>query len=94
LRREFYFRPDRCAASGHVYSKPATRRLNGNVERSHRLDAEEFHRMLEGGVIDGTEQFNDRLQEWKDFYNYNRPHGGLGSQTLYERLRQKTKRPM
>jgi transposase InsO family protein len=50
--------------------------------------------MLEGGVIDGTEQFNDRLQEWKDFYNYNRPHGGLGSQTLYERIRQKTKRPM
>jgi transposase InsO family protein len=50
--------------------------------------------MLEGVVIDGTEQFNDRLQEWEDFYNYNRPHGGLGGQTLYERLRQKTKRPV
>jgi transposase InsO family protein len=50
--------------------------------------------MLEGVVIDGTEQFNDRLQEWEDFYNCNRPHGGLGGQTLYERLRQKTKRPV
>jgi len=50
--------------------------------------------MLEGVVIDGTERFNDRLQEWEDFYNYNRSHGGLGGQTLYERLRQKTKRPV
>ena len=27
---------------GHVYIKPATPRLNGKVERSHRIDAEEF----------------------------------------------------
>jgi transposase len=33
---------------GHVYIKPATPRLNGKVERSHRIDAEEFYRMLEG----------------------------------------------
>jgi transposase InsO family protein len=32
---------------GHVYIKPATPRLNGKVERSHRIDAEEFYRMLE-----------------------------------------------
>jgi transposase InsO family protein len=25
---------------GHVYIKPATPRLNGKVERSHRIDAE------------------------------------------------------
>jgi transposase InsO family protein len=34
--------------------------------------------MLEGVVIDDTELFNDRLQTWEDFYNYNRPHGALG----------------
>jgi transposase InsO family protein len=79
---------------GHVYIKPATPRLNGKVERSHRIDAEEFYRMLEGVVIDDTELFNDRLQEWEDFYNYNRPHGGLGGQTPYERLRQKTTSPV
>jgi transposase InsO family protein len=46
------------------------------------LHAEEFYRMVEGVVIDDTGLFNDRLQDWEDFYNYNRPHGGLGGQTL------------
>jgi transposase InsO family protein len=75
---------------GHVYIKPATPRLNGKVERSHRIDQEEFYRMLEGVVIDDTELFNDRLQEWEDFYNFSRPHGALEGQTPYER-RQKTR---
>jgi transposase InsO family protein len=78
----------------HVYIKPATPRLNGKVERSHRIDAEEFYRMLDGVMIDDTELFNDRLKEWEDFYNYNRPHGGLDGQTPYERLRQKTQSPV
>jgi len=82
------------AGIGHVYIKPATPRLNGKVERSHRIDAEEFYRMLEGVVIDDTGLFNERLQEWEDFYNFNRPHGGLGGQTPYERLRQKTAGPV
>jgi len=76
---------------GHVYIKPATPRLNGKVERSHRIDQEEFYRMLEGVVIDDTGLFNTRLKEWEDFYNFNRPHGGLGGQTPYERLREKTR---
>jgi transposase InsO family protein len=74
----------------HVYIKPHTPRLNGKVERSHRIDAEEFYRMLDGVVIDDAKVFNDKLREWEDFYNYHRPHGGLGGQTPYERLRQKT----
>lgn len=74
----------------HAYIKPATPRLNGKVERSHRIDAEEFYAMLDGVVIDDTELFNDKLQAWEDFYNFNRPHGGLDGQTPYERLRQKT----
>jgi transposase InsO family protein len=76
---------------GHVYIKPRTPRLNGKVERSHRIDQEEFYRMLQGVVIDDTGLFNERLKEWEDFYNFNRPHGGLGGQTPYERLRQKTR---
>jgi transposase InsO family protein len=75
---------------GHVYIKPRTPRLNGKVERSHRIDAEEFYRLVEGVVIDDAKVFNDKLQEWEDYYNYHRPHGGLGGQTPYERLRQKT----
>ncbi len=79
---------------GHVYIRPATPRLNGKVERSHRIDAEEFYRMLDGVVIDDAGVFNERLREWEDFYNFNRPHGGLGGQTPYERLRLRTGSPV
>jgi Integrase core domain len=75
---------------GHVYFKPRTPRLNGKVERSHRIDAKEFYRLRDGVVIDDTKMFNDKLQEWEDYYNYHRPHGALDGQTPYERLRQKT----
>jgi transposase InsO family protein len=75
---------------GHVYIKPKTPRLNGKVERSHRIDAEEFYRMLDGVIIDDTGLFNEKLTEWENFYNFHRPHGGLNGQTPYERLRQKT----
>jgi transposase InsO family protein len=78
----------------HVYIRARTPRLNGKVERSHRIDAEEFYRMLDGVVIDDTELFNDKLQEWENFYNFNRPHGSLDGQTPYERLRQKTTTPV
>jgi transposase InsO family protein len=50
--------------------------------------------MLDGVVIDDAGVFNERLREWEDFYNFNRPHGGLGGQTPYERLRQKTGSPV
>jgi len=76
---------------GHVYIRPGTPRLNGKVERSHRIDAEEFYRLQDGIVIDNSGLFNDKLQEWEDYYNYQRPHGGLDGQTPYERLLQKTK---
>ena len=65
--------------------------MNGNVEPSHRIDQEEFYRMLEGVVIDDTGLFNTRLKECEDFYNFHRPHGALGGQTPYERLREKTR---
>lgn len=74
----------------HVYIRPATPRLNGKVERSHRIDAEEFYRLLDGVIVDDTKLFNDKLQEWEDYYNYHRPHGGLEGQTPYERLKEKT----
>jgi transposase len=75
----------------HTYIRPATPRLNGKVERSHRIDAEEFYRLLEGVMIDDTGVFNDRLREREDYYNLHRPHGGLGGQTPYERLLQKSR---
>ena len=79
---------------GHIRIRPRTPRLNGKVERSHRIDSEEFYRLLEGEVIDDARLFETRLQEWEDYYNYDRPHGALGGQTPYERLRQKAQDPL
>jgi transposase InsO family protein len=78
----------------HVKIRPRTPRLNGKVERSHRIDSEEFYRLLEGQVIDDANVLSNKLQEWEDYYNYHRPHGALGGQTPYERLRQKTQDPL
>ncbi|HWU46819.1 MAG TPA: hypothetical protein VN133_08705 [Humibacter sp.] len=44
--------------------------------------------------IDDVDLFNDRLQQWEDHHNYDRPHGALAGQTPYERLKQKTQDPL
>jgi transposase InsO family protein len=71
----------------HVYIRPKTPRLNGKVERSHRVDEQEFYQLLDkDGIGDEIHLFNDQLREWEDYYNYHRPHGALDGQTPYERL--------
>jgi transposase InsO family protein len=45
-------------------------------------------------VIDDANLFAERLQQWEDHYNYDRPHGALGGQTPYERLKQKARDPL
>ena len=76
----------------HVYIRPRTPRLNGKVERSHRVDDEEFYQLLDqGGISDDIHLFNEKLREWEDYYNYHRPHGALDGQTPYERLLAKTR---
>jgi transposase InsO family protein len=74
----------------HVYIRPRTPHLNGKVERSHRVDDQEFYQLLDkDGIADDIHLFNDKLREWEDHYNYHRPHGALDGQTPYERLMQK-----
>jgi transposase InsO family protein len=76
----------------HVYIRPRTPRLNGKVERSHRVDDQEFYQMLDkDGISDDIHLFNEKLREWEDYYNYHRPHGALAGQTPYERLLAKTR---
>jgi transposase InsO family protein len=75
----------------HVYIKPRTPHLNGKVERSHRVDEQEFYQLLDkDGIADDIHLFNDKLREWEDYYNYHRPHGALDGQTPYERLMAKS----
>jgi transposase InsO family protein len=76
----------------HVYIRPRTPRLNGKVERSHRVDAQEFYQLLDrDGISDDIQLFNEKLREWENYYNFDRPHGALAGQTPYERLLSKTK---
>jgi transposase InsO family protein len=49
----------------HVYIRPKTPRLNGKVERSHRVDEQEFYQLLDqDGIGDDIHLFNDKLREW------------------------------
>ncbi len=77
----------------HVYIRPRTPHLNGKVvERSHRVDDQEFYQLLDAdGITDDIHLFNEKLREWEDYDNYHRPHGALGGQTPYERLLAKTR---
>ena len=74
---------------GHRYIKPRTPRLNGKVERSHRIDAEEFYRLLDGTVIDDAKVFNYKLREWTTSTT-TAPHGGLGGQNSLRTPTKKT----
>jgi transposase InsO family protein len=52
----------------HVYIRPKTPRLNGKVERSHRVDGREFYQLLDkDGIADDIHLFNDKLREWWDY---------------------------
>ena len=55
----------------HVYIRPRTPHLNGKVERSHRVDEQEFYQLLDkDGITDDIRLFNDKLREWEDYDNY------------------------
>ena len=76
----------------HVYIRPRTPHLNGKVERSHRVDEQEFYQLLDqDGITDDIHLFNAKLREWEDYYNYHRPHGALDGQTPFEPLMAKTR---
>jgi transposase InsO family protein len=48
----------------HVYIRPRTRHLNGKVERSHRVDQQEFYQLLDrNGIAADIHLFNDKLCE-------------------------------
>lgn len=53
-------------------------RLNGKVERSHRIDEERFYRLVDKpDVAEDIHLCNEKLREGEDYDNYHRPHGAL-----------------
>lgn len=78
LRQQYHFGPAKIAMYLDRYhdvkvSSSGVWRILKKVGRSHRIDSEEFYRLLEGQVIDDVNLFNVKLQEWEDYYNYDRP---------------------
>ena len=65
-----------------------TPQLNGKVECSHLTDKKEFYQLLSYTNDIGL---NQKLEQWENFYNFNRPHGSFKSKTPYEILKSKLK---
>ncbi len=68
----------------HRYIKPGKPQHNGKVERSHLTDKREFYQLL--NYTDDVD-LNEKIAQWEDFYNFNRPHGAFKGKTPYEALK-------
>jgi len=62
--------------------KPRSPHLNGKVERTQRADLEEFWPTVDPKSPDIQQQ----LDEWQHFWNWRRPHTGLGGQSPIDRV--------
>lgn len=70
----------------HHYIKARTPQLNGKVERSHLTDRKEFYQLL---TYKDDVDLMEKLQQWENFYNFERPHSALEGKTPYEILKSK-----
>lgn len=62
--------------------RPRSPHLNGKVERVQRTALEEFWPTAD--LVDP--ELDQRLAEWQHFYNWERPHDGLGGAAPIDRL--------
>ena len=67
----------------HRLLPAGAKELNEKVERSHRIDEQYFYW---NAPTDSFESFNAELGAWLEFYHRQRPHGGLGYRTPWEKL--------
>jgi len=70
----------------HVYVKPASPHLSGQVELSHLTDKLEFYQLLD--YTDDVD-LRAKLAVWEEFYNVDRPHTAFVGRTPYEVLHEK-----
>jgi transposase InsO family protein len=62
--------------------------INGKVERSHRIDEEEFYRLK---TYSSLKELQTAFAQWIHYYNYKRPHGGINKMTPVQKLNLKLK---
>ncbi len=67
----------------HRLIPPGMKELNGKVERSHRIDDEEFYWKAN---LSGFEAFQEDLTRWIYSYNHHRPHSALGHMSPMQKL--------
>ena len=70
----------------HRYIKPRRPQQNGKVERSHRIDQEEFWGRHGFATIDDAE---GPLEAWEHSYNHTRFSMALAGLTPFEKLQAK-----
>ena len=70
----------------HAYIKPRSPQLNGKVERSHRIDEEEFYQLL---TYKDDVDLEQKLAHWERFYNLSRLRGAFSGKALTKQLREK-----
>jgi transposase InsO family protein len=67
----------------HQCIPPGVKELNGKVERSHRIDDQYFYWRANNQSFEGL---NISMKLWIDYYNNERPHGGLEFMTPKEKI--------
>ena len=74
-----------CEENGvrHQCIPPGVKELNGKVERSHRIDEQYFYWRANRQSLKGL---NVSMRLWIDYYNNERPHGGLNYMTPKEKI--------
>ncbi|MDA9563544.1 IS481 family transposase [Flavobacteriales bacterium] len=72
----------------HRYIKPGKPQHNGKVERSYLIDKREFYQLLD---YKDDVDLKKKLNDWEQFYNFDRPHGAFNGKTPHETLKTKLK---
>lgn len=57
--------------------------INGKVERSHRIDEEEFYRLI---TYSSLNELQLAFNQWISYYNHKRPHAGINKMTPIQKL--------
>lgn len=57
--------------------------INGKVERSHRIDEEEFYRLI---TYTSLKKLQLAFNQWISYYNHKRPHAGIDKMTPIQKL--------